>query len=228
MKRFLLFTLSCLFTLTCFSQHTLITTNNEELNVKITEIGDSTISYQLKGGKNSPLQTIALSNVESYTLRDGIVRRISLPKRDTIVSMVIDAESTMLMEEFADNQNKAIGKALKTTGLVSMSVGVPCVAAGLASLLYAELLPNPVAGYTTSQTLADQDAGLQYMSANEYVNKLQDYNGKVHAAQNAGYLLTGAGAALTIVGVPLYCYGKYLMTLEVNYSGNAAGLAIKF
>ena len=71
-----------------------------------------------------------------------------------------------------------------------------------------------------SQNLADQDPNLQYMSTNEYIAKLQDYNGKVHAAHNAGYLLTGAGAALTIVGIPLYCYGKRIMTMEVNYTGN--------
>ena len=128
----------------------------------------------------------------------------------------------------AANPNVELGKALKNTGIISMSVGAPCLAAGLASLLYAELLPNPTGGYTTSQNLAAQDPNLQYMSTNEYIAKLQDYNGKVHAAHNAGYLLTGAGAALTIVGIPLYCYGKRIMTMEVNYTGNGAGLAIKF
>ena len=228
MKRLIPLVLSSMCILTCFSQHTLTTQKGEILNVRITEIGDSTISYQAKGSKNAPVQTIAMSEVESYKLKDGIVYRLQQPKRDTIVSLMIDEESTMLMQEFAENQNKAIAKALQTSGIITMSVGLPCVVAGVASLLYAELLPNPVSGYTTSETLAKEKPGLNYMSANEYINKLQDYNGKVQAAHSAGYLLTGAGAALTIVGIPLYSYGKHMMTLNVNYTGNGAGLALKF
>lgn len=128
----------------------------------------------------------------------------------------------------AANPNEEIGKALKNTGLISMSVGVPCVVAGVATLLYAEFMPNPTAGYTTSQTMASQNKDLQYMSATEYISKLEDYNGKKRTASNAGYILTGAGAALTIVGVPLYCYGKHIMTLNVQYTGNGAGLALNF
>ena len=123
--------------------------------------------------------------------------------------------------------NVSVGQAIKNTGLVSISVGAPCVAAGLASLLYANLLPNPTAGYTTSQTLANERTDLQYMSVSEYIGKLEEYNGKVRAANNAGYLLTGAGAALTIIGIPLYCYGKK-MTLNVNYTGNGGSLALNF
>ena len=128
----------------------------------------------------------------------------------------------------AANPNVEIGKALKNTGFISMSVGIPCIVAGVASLLYAELMPNPTAGYTTSQALASQYKDLQYMSANEYIAKLEDYNGKKRAASNAGYILTGTGAALTIIGVPLYCYGKRIMTLNVNYTRNGAGLALNF
>lgn len=124
--------------------------------------------------------------------------------------------------------NVEIGKALQTTGAISMSVGIPCVVAGVASLLYAEFLPNPTAGYTTSQSLADQYKDLEYMSARGYIAKLEEYNGKVRAANNAGLILTSTGAALTIIGVPLYCYGKRIMTLNVNYTGNGAGLALNF
>lgn len=127
----------------------------------------------------------------------------------------------------AADPNVSVGQAIKNTGLISMSIGAPCVAAGLASLLYANLLPNPTTGYTTSQSLAAERDDLQYMSVSEYIGKLEEYNGKVRAANNAGYLLTGAGAALTIIGIPLYCYGKK-MTLNVNYTGNGAGLALNF
>ena len=128
----------------------------------------------------------------------------------------------------AANPNEEIGKVLKNTGLISMSVGIPCVVAGVATLLYSEFMPNPTAGYTTSQTIASQYKDLEYMSTSEYIVKLEDYNGKKRAASNAGYILTGAGASLTIIGVPLYCYGKHIMTLNVNYTGNGAGLALDF
>ena len=128
----------------------------------------------------------------------------------------------------AANPNEEIGKALKNTGLISMSVGIPCVVAGVATLLYSEFMPNPTAGYTTSQTMASQYKDLQYMSASEYIAKLEDYNGKKRTANNAGLILTSTGAALTIIGVPLYCYGKHIMTLNVQYSGNGAGVALNF
>lgn len=228
MKRFFILTLSSLIAWSCYSQHTLVTKDAEVLDVKITEIGDSTISYQLKGDKQSAVKMLPFTSIESYKLKDGITHRIPHHKRDTIVSLMIDEESTMLLQEFADNQNKAIGEALKTTGIITMSIGSASVAAGLVCLLYANLLPNPTSGYTTSKELAAQSDALQYMSANEYIAKLEDYNGKVRAANTAGYLFTGAGAALTIVGIPLYCYGNHLMKLQVTYTGNGAGLTINF
>lgn len=124
--------------------------------------------------------------------------------------------------------NVEIGKAMKNTGLISMSVGIPCVVAGVATLLYSEFMPNPTAGYTTSQTMASQNKNLQYMSASEYIAKLEDYNGKKRTANNAGLILTSTGAALTIIGVPLYCYGMHIMTLNVQYTGNGAGLTLNF
>ena len=66
------------------------------------------------------------------------------------------------------------------------------------------------------------------MSARDYIAKLEEYNGKVRTANNAGIILTSTGAALKIIGVPLYCYGKRIMTLNVNYTGNGAGLALNF
>jgi len=128
----------------------------------------------------------------------------------------------------ASDPNMEIGKTMKTAGVISMSIGIPCVFAGVASLLYAECLPNPTSGYTTSNTLALQRADLQYMSAKEYIAKMEAFNGKVRAANNAGCILTSAGAALTIVGIPLYHFGERIMTLNVNYTGNGAGLALNF
>lgn len=224
-----------LFPMAIMAQHTIIKNNGRILsNVKITDISDSTMTYQLGTKKNMRTETISLFDVASYKLQDGVTHHVGSPNKlskpihDTLISIVKDTIETALLLQYADNQNKALAKAFKTTGTVSLSIGVPCLAAGIASLVYAEFIPNPTDGYTTSQTLADQDANLQYMSTSEYVSKLQAYNSKVRTLSNAGYICTGAGAALTIVGIPLYCCGKHLMTLEVNYTGNGAGLTLNF
>lgn len=128
----------------------------------------------------------------------------------------------------AANPNVEIGKAIKTTGIISMAVGLPCVIAGVTSLLYAEYMPNPTQGYTTSKELASKSSDLKYMSANDYIRQMEIYNGKVRTANNAGCILTSAGAALTIVGIPLYHCGKRIMTLDINYTGNGAGMALNF
>ena len=170
-----------------------------------------------------------------YTINNNINQKSSCMKKclslllALVVALSVSAQKVQTNpSERAANPNVELGKALKNTGIMSLSIGVPCVAAGVASLLYANLLPNPTNGYTTSKTLAEQNPNLQYMSATEYIGKLEEYNGKVKAANNAGYLFTGAGAALTIIGIPLYCYGKRIMTLDVNYTGNGAGIALNF
>ena len=51
---------------------------------------------------------------------------------------------------------------------------------------------------------------------------------KKNAANTAGYILTPMGGALTIIGVPLYLYGKKMMQVNINYTGNGAGVSATF
>lgn len=44
----------------------------------------------------------------------------------------------------------------------------------------------------------------------------------------AGCVLLPFGAALTVVGVPLYVKGKHIAELNFNYTGNGAGVAVNF
>lgn len=127
----------------------------------------------------------------------------------------------------AANPNQVVGEALKTTGTVSLSVGVPCLAAGMACLMYANFVPNPMEGYTTNPTKANADSQLQYVSLEEYKAKAQSFTASTHAAEVAGYILMPMGGALTIVGIPLYVKG-HKMTLDINYTGNGAGIAVNF
>lgn len=127
----------------------------------------------------------------------------------------------------AANPNQVVGEAMKTTGTVSLAVGVPCLAAGMACLMYANFVPNPMANYTTNQTRANADNRLQYLSLDEYRTKAEAFTASTHAAEVAGYILTPMGGALTVVGIPLYIKGNKL-TMSVNYTGNGAGLALNF
>ena len=125
----------------------------------------------------------------------------------------------------AANPNQVVGEAMKTTGTVSLAVGVPCLAAGMACLMYANFVPNPLAGYTTNP--ANTDSRLQYLSLDDYRSKAEAFTASTHAAEVAGYILMPMGGALTVVGIPLYIKGNKL-TMNVNYTGNGAGLALNF
>lgn len=128
----------------------------------------------------------------------------------------------------AGNPNVEIAKTLKTTGTVSLSVGVPCLAAGLACVMYANFMPDPTRGYTTSSEIANKYADRTYISTEEYVAKLNEYSNKKNAANTAGLLLAPMGGALTIIGIPLYIKGDKLLKLDINYTGNGVGASVKF
>ena len=55
----------------------------------------------------------------------------------------------------ASNPQQVIGEAIAKTGVVSLSTGVPCLAIGMASLMCANFIPNPMTQYTTSAIKAD-------------------------------------------------------------------------
>lgn len=60
------------------------------------------------------------------------------------------------------------------------------------------------------------------------VGKSGDYTTTKGNLQTAGYVLMPMGAALTIVGIPLYVHGKRIAELNFNYTGNGAGMALNF
>ena len=45
---------------------------------------------------------------------------------------------------------------------------------------------------------------------------------------SAGICLAAIGGTLTVVGIPLHIHGKKIMTMNVNYTGNGAGVALQF
>lgn len=99
----------------------------------------------------------------------------------------------------AANPNVAIGKAFKSTGSVCMAIGVPSLVTG--SIL-------TIIGYRNIGNFANAD--------------------KYSKIATAGCVLMPFGAALTVVGIPLYINGQRIADININYTGNGAGVSVNF
>ena len=102
--------------------------------------------------------------------------------------------------------NEVIGQALKTIGGTCIGIGVPSLIVGTILVVYGntDIVALP-------KTMDE---------ANKNVTKVK--------CSTAGCVLLPFGSALTIVGIPLHVHGKRIAELNVNYTGNGAGLAINF
>lgn len=111
------------------------------------------------------------------------------------------------------NPNLVIGKALKSTGSTAIGVGVPCLVAG--ALMWHFGLKNTVEDITSD-------------SKNLTVDKMMDNMMSGSRLASAGICLAAIGGTLTVVGIPLHIHGKKIMTMNFNYTGNGAGVALQF
>lgn len=102
--------------------------------------------------------------------------------------------------------NEVIGQAFKTVGNTCISLGIPSLVVGTILIVYGNT------GIVASPKTIDE--------ANKILTKSK--------CSTAGCVLLPFGSALTIVGVPLRVHGKRIAELNVNYTGNGAGLAINF
>ena len=117
-----------------------------------------------------------------------------------------NAAHAQIVSERAANPNLVIGNALKKTGSVCLGVGIP-------SLLVGTIL----VAYGTTGTV---DLPKTVEDAEKNATK-----GK---CATAGCVLLPMGAALTIVGIPLNVHGKRIAEMNINYTGNGAGLSFNF
>lgn len=99
----------------------------------------------------------------------------------------------------AANPHVAISKAFKSTGAVCMAIGVPTLVTG--SIL-------TIIGYRNLGNIANREM---------YSNMA-----------TAGCVLMPFGAALTVVGIPLYINGQRIADININYTGNGAGVSVNF
>lgn len=104
----------------------------------------------------------------------------------------------------AADPNQVIARAFKTTGDVCLSIGIPSAVLGTILVAY---------GYSDTNTSAAN-------AAETMIKKSQ--------CAAAGFVFLPMGAALTIVGVPLHLHGKKIGQLNVNYTGNGAGMSFNF
>ena len=106
----------------------------------------------------------------------------------------------------AANPNEVVAKAFKSTGGVCLGLGVPSLLVGTILVAY---------GNTglVSMPKTTEDA---------------EKNATKAKCSTAGCVLLPMGAALTIVGIPLRVHGKRIGELNVNYTGNGAGMSFNF
>lgn len=141
-----------------------------------------------------------ISGVGNFSVRDGKF----VPSKQTQAKM--EKKQINLESPLAANPNEVIAKALKSTGATAIGFGIPSLIAGTFLIAYGKIgiinIPKTPAEVNTNDTKAK--------------------------CATAGFVLMPFGAALTIVGIPLYVHGKRIAELNFNYTGNGAGVAVNF
>ena len=116
------------------------------------------------------------------------------------------ADDMASVEKHAGNPNLAIAMAIKKSGAFSLGVGVPLLAVGTVLVGY---------GYTKTEKVGSG----KYTVTSVPQSALN--------CRTAGLVLMGVGGGKTLVGIPLYCFGRKA-ELQIKASGTGAGLALNF
>ena len=163
--------------------------------------GDKEITILPERVKYFHISGIGRYNVEEGKFVPDAKAQAKLAKRQAE-----NAAHAKVVSERAANPNLVIGNALKKTGNVCMGIGIP------SALVGAILVGVGNSGVDTS-------------------GKPEDVAARAKTKANcaaAGYVLLPMGAALTIVGIPLNVHGKRIAEMNINYTGNGAGLSFNF
>lgn len=142
-----------------------------------------------------------ISGIGRYNVVDGKFVPDAKAQAKLAKRQAENAAHAKVVSERAANPNLVIGNALKKTGNVCMGIGIP------SALVGAILVGVGNSGTNTTD-----------------VEKLKT---KANCAA-AGYVLLPMGAALTIVGIPLNVHGKRIAEMNINYTGNGAGVSVNF
>ena len=147
-----------------------------------------------------------ISGIGRYNVVDGKFVPDAKAQAKLAKKQAENAAHAQIVSERAANPNLVIGNALKKTGSVCLGVGIP-------SLLVGTIL----VAYGTTGTV---DLPKTVEDAEKNATK-----GK---CATAGCVLLPMGVALTIVGIPLNVHGKRIAEMNINYTGNGAGLSFNF
>ena len=171
----------------------------------INKYGADTITFHM-----TDIRQVYMYN-QAYVPYEGqlVAKKSITTKHGTEVAVVSNGQQSTVYTSKPGDPNLVIGKALKSTGGVSIGVGVPCAVAGAILLAAGKSAEKSL--YETSNISSTLKAG----------RKSSDL-------QLAGCILLPLGASLTIVGVPLYVHGKKIMNMNFNYTGNGVGVAMQF
>lgn len=156
------------------------------------------------------------SNDEKFILDESTVKKYVSPQQELTDNLAKDSLKNVptnfwqrVLEErnvskksttktLPSNPNEIIGQAFSTTGLVALNVGLPCLAAGIATCIAGNV------GFTES-----------------------NLKSKAQCVE-ASYYLFGVGASLTIISIPLIVHGRRIANMKVNYTGNGVGTTVNF
>ena len=157
--------------------------------------------------KPERVRYFSISGVGRYTVEDGKFVADAKTKAKLEKKRIEQEAHAQIVSERAANPNLVIGQALKKTGGVCMGIGIPSAIVGTILVAY---------GNTGTEVTSKNAAEAA---------KTAESKGKCAAA---GYVLLPMGAALTIVGIPLHVHGKRIMEMNINYTGNGAGISFNF
>lgn len=197
-----------LIALICFSigeimaqRVTLTMKTGQTISGKLVTVSDSTITLLL--GQPLTEMKIPADHIQSGKMPHNGQLFVQDGRIIILTSEDIKESHNRKTKELYSNPHFAIGASLKKAGKVLMVAGVPCLAAGLVAC---------IAGHT--------------MHVGDDINssKIKTKNNLIESS----YYLLPIGASLTLVGIPIYVEGKKIMDLNINYTGNGAGLALCF
>ena len=139
----------------------------------------------------------------TYIQKNGVLTRVSEEEYRA------DYNASKMQEEMAvkerlkkkkiiNNPYYMTGEALTCAGNTALSIGIPSLLTGGALVIIGNLKSSNMDLLTQAR------------------------------CATAGYVLMPFGGALTVVGFPLIIKGKQLMEIDLNYTGNGAGMTVHF
>lgn len=183
--------------------------NGETIIGDLVSVSDSMITLRLNGSQEITYTAAQVAHgklpeSQRILVRDGKIIQFSFGESKTTSSVSQPAQPTSNAPKNIQDLNYEIGKALKDAGSVGIGLGIPCLAAGLATC---------IAGHVNKAKSRSE------------IGETLTNNTKL---LEASYYLFGTGAALTIIGIPLYVGGNKIMELNINFTGNGAGVTMNF